>query len=272
MPLSIGPVKVYALIYGASVLAYLILIRRGCRRLALPGRLAIGFCACYVLGMAVGARVLYDVVNHRFDAANYLRPGYYFSDGLWGGPLAYFVIAIAFAVTWSRRKASASIPADQRTSFIAELGSVCDPMVLALPIPLAIIKLACLVNGCCFGSPCDWPWGIVYPYRAVPPAGIARHPTQLYEVAAFVFIHFVLITLERRRWNGLLILWFVLLYGLARPVTEFFRMPSQRPIIGVLTATQGLCLLGALFALASLWLMRPPRRAFEPPLVRPSFA
>jgi prolipoprotein diacylglyceryltransferase len=269
MPIWIGPVKLYAVIYALSAAAFLFVALRWSRRLSLPRGAALGLWCCYALGMGFGGRVLYDVVNLRFDPTNYLQPGYYLSDGLWGGPLAYLVLAGTFAMVgrWIWRAVPRSSP--RGWTWTAAL----DLSVLALPIPLAMAKLACLVNGCCFGTPCPWPWGVMYPYRAEPPDAIARHPTQLYEMAALIFIHVVLVTLERRRWNGLLLLWFVFLYGLARPITEFFRMPADRKLfVGTLTFSQVICLAGAALALVVLFLARPPRRTFEPPLIRPSFA
>ncbi len=285
MPLSLGPFKVYAVIYGLSLLAHIILAQRWCQRMTLPRRVGFVLSMCYMVGMAVGARLLYDVLNHQFNPANYLRPGYYFSDGLWGGPLAYLMLAAGFAWWMGGREWCIKMhPApgaggrrqaayDPSASLLGKGGGILDVMVLALPIPMAIAKVACLFNGCCFGTPCDWPWCVVYPYLAEPPAGIARHPTQIYEIAALMFIYVVLFTLERRRWHGLLSLWFVFFYGLARPITEFFRVPGERrPTIGFLSTSQAICLAGAAVALIALYALRPPRRAFEPPVIRPAFA
>lgn len=220
--------------------------------MALSRWAGFGLSACYLLGMAVGARILYDVVNHQFHPGNYLRPGYYFTDGLWGGPLAYLVLASALVIVRGMRWKQSL-----------------DVMVLSLPIPMAIAKMACLFNGCCFGTPCDYPWCVVYPYGAAPPAGIARHPTQIYEIAALLMVYIVLVTLARRHSAGLLTLWFLFLYGLARPVAELFRIPGERrALFGLLTVSQAICLAGAFVSLLVLWWVRPPRRAFEPPTIR----
>jgi prolipoprotein diacylglyceryltransferase len=69
-------------------------------------------------------------------------------------------------------------------------------------------------------------------------------------------------------WRGLLIFWFGFLYGLGRPLTEYFRVPNERrPSFGFLTASQAVCLAGALVCVIALWIYRPPRRRFEPPVV-----
>jgi prolipoprotein diacylglyceryltransferase len=144
-----------------------------------------------------------------------------------------------------------------------------DLMVLSLPMPMVLAKVACLFNGCCFGEPCNWSWCIVFPYGAEAPAGIARHPTQAYEIIVLLFIWFVLVTLDRRRWTGLLTLWFGFLYGLGRPLTEFFRVPSERrPSVGFLSTSQAICLAGAVVAVIALWMYRPPRRTFKAPSIK----
>jgi phosphatidylglycerol:prolipoprotein diacylglycerol transferase len=44
----------------------------------------------------------------------------------------------------------------------------------------AIGRLGCLAAGCCFGTPTNLPWGIVFPQGSEAPSGIKLHPTQVY--------------------------------------------------------------------------------------------
>lgn len=245
----LGPIKVYTVVYILSMVACFVAADFWCRRLALSRRVGLWLGVLYVFGMAVGARILYDVLEHRFDLRNYLRLGYYFEYGLWGGPLAYLMLASLFAILHRRRR------------------DVLDVMVLALPLPMALAKLACFSNGCCYGLPCDWPWCVAFPEGADAPPGIARHPTQLYEILVMLVIGAVLTRLDRNRWAGLLPIWFVFLYGLGRPLTEWFRAPDpMRPSAGALTTSQLVCLVAALgAAFALLILGRLQRRRFNPP-------
>lgn len=246
-----GPIKLYTVAYALSVLSHIYFAQRWCRKLALPRQAGLWLSGCYLFGTAVGARILYDLLHRKFNPANYLHPSYYFSDGLWGGPLAYLFLASLFILVHGTRW--------RRTL---------DLMVLSLPMPMVLAKVACLFNGCCFGIPCDWPWCVTFPYGAQAPAGIARHPTQAYEVIVLLFIWVVLITLERPRWSGLLTLWFVALYGVGRSFTEFFRVLNERsPSAGFLSTSQAICLAGAVIAVLLLWIYRPPRTPFKPPLI-----
>jgi len=242
---KIGPLKLYTVIYILSMFAHVWAAQIWCRRLALPRRSGLWLSGFYLFGMAFGARILYDLLQRRLSLANYLRPGYYFEDGLWGGPLAYLLIASTFILVRGRRWR------DQL-----------DLMVLALPLPLILAKVACLFNGCCFGEPCSWHWCLTYHAESDAQGSVARHPTQSYEIIVLLFIWFVLTSLDRRRWAGLLTLWFGLLYGIGRPVTEMFRVAdARRPKLGFLTTSQLVCLAGALLAVVALLVLRPPRRA-----------
>jgi len=130
-----------------------------------------------------------------------------------------------------------------------------DLVALTLPIPMILAKIACLMNGCCYGAPCDLPWALSFPEGAKAPTGIPRHPTQLYEIAVLIIIAVVFQRLDRVRWRGTLVLWFVMLYGLGRPLTEWFReAPERVPTIGPITASQAVCMVAAVIsALALSW-------------------
>ena len=72
-----------------------------------------------------------------------------------------------------------------------------DSLTPALAVGLALMRVGCFLNGCCFGHATELPWGVVYPagspvhahqisqdvgllFGGVEPV----HPTQLYELAA----------------------------------------------------------------------------------------
>ena len=71
---------------------------------------------------------------------------------------------------------------------------VADAVALAAFLGLPIMRLGCLMNGCCHGLPTALPWGIVFtdPACAVRTGLLGRslHPTQLYEAAGSLAIFF----------------------------------------------------------------------------------
>lgn len=238
---KIGDFRIYSVVYALSVVAYFVTAKYWCRRRLIPPRIGYLFGVLYAFGMVVGARVLYDIFKNRFDIHNYLHIGYYVTDGMWGGPLAFLMTAVAWAFLHPAR-----------------MRDLLDLSVLALPIPLILAKFACFLNGCCYGAPCSWPWCISCAEGSKAPPGIARHQTPLYEIMVLMAIVVFFQWVDHRRWNGRLILWFGLFYGIGRPLTEAFRVPdAARPQAGFLSASQAVCLAGATTAAALLILARP---------------
>ncbi len=135
-----------------------------------------------------------------------------------------------------------------------------DVVVLTLPVPMILAKVACFVNGCCYGAETTVPWAMALADGARGPAGIARHSTPLYEILVLVVIMVVFAKLDPHRWKGTFVAWFVLLYGLGRPLTELFRATDElRMPVGAFSASQVTCLAAALVAAASIPFLRPRR-------------
>lgn len=142
-----------------------------------------------------------------------------------------------------------------------------DIVALALPIPLLLAKVACFANGCCYGHESTWPWAVSMRTGAEAPAGIPRHPTELYEVLVALVILVTFALLDRERWKGSLILWFGMIYGVGRPLTEVFRGDGPRvPNFGPFTGSQATCLAGAAVSGIVLAVIRL-RRAHRPPMI-----
>ncbi len=236
----IGGLRTYTFVYVFSMLAFLATALFYCRRMGISRKVGVALCVCYAFGMAVGARILCDVLNHRLDWHNYLDLHYYFTNGLWGGPLAYLAVAVTGVALLGRNRMK-----------------LLDLVVLALTIPMILAKVACFVNGCCYGAPSDLPWGLSFPVGAEAPEGVPRHPTQLYEIVMLIVIAFTLERLDRPRWRGTLLLWFVMLYGVGRPLTEWFRAAPERvPTAGPFTASQVTCTAAAFVAAVALLALR----------------
>ncbi|MCH8150402.1 MAG: prolipoprotein diacylglyceryl transferase [Planctomycetes bacterium] len=77
--------------------------------------------------------------------------------------------------------------------------------------------------------------------------GVPTHPTQAYEILVAAAIIVVFAMLDRERWRGTMLFWFLIMYGLGRAATEFFRadLADRGLIIGPLSLSQVLCLVAA---------------------------
>lgn len=238
----------YAIFYTLSMIIFMLLALWLCRRRGLPLINGVLLGLCYIWSMNTGARIMYDILNNRFDWSNYIDPAYYMEPGMWGGPLVYLTIAITGTLLLAR---------DRR--------SMLDIVVMTLPIPMILAKVACFMNGCCYGAACHLPWAVTFPAggteRTAPP-GVALHPTQLYEIIVLTIVILAFVMLDRQRWKGTLIVWFVMLYGIGRPITEFFRDPERlKIVIGPLTLSQAVCFVGAILAGLILIVAKYPRLA-----------
>lgn len=238
---NIGPVTTYGILYSLGIVVHFFVSRRVARNLHLQRRVWIAASACYLVGMMIAAKALYDIRHSHLDPWALLSPRHHLEGGLWGGLLAYLVLAVPLSLALARRKRSA-----------------CDLVALTIPIPWILAKVGCLLNGCCHGRPSCLPWAITFPEGAgAAPGGVPLHPTQVYEMIVMVLLLFVFRKLDRERWRGTMLLWFLAIYGFARAGIDAFRGDVDRYIyIGPITLTQLVCLAGAAAASVSLIVWR----------------
>jgi phosphatidylglycerol:prolipoprotein diacylglycerol transferase len=227
---KIGPVWTYTILYILSSVSHFIICGAIAERQNLRRRVWIVIGICYFLGMTIGAKILFDVTNGIFNFRNLLSLKHYMQGGVWGGLLAYFVLAAPLALILAKNKRSAL-----------------DLVAMSIPIPWIFAKLGCLFNGCCFGKECSLPWAIVFPQGGRgAPAGVPLHPTQIYEILVVVCILIVFKKLKYEKWRGAMLLWFLALYGPGRALTEFFRGDFDHHLyVGSLTLSQLICLVAA---------------------------
>ena len=183
----IGSLRVYNVFYVLSMAAHIWLAIRLCKQRDVTWKAGLALGLSYVWGMTAGAKILYDLLNAQFAWRSYLDLGYYLAYGYWGGPMAYMIVAAAGALVLAR---------DRRMML--------DVAILALPVPLILAKVACLVNGCCYGAESAVPWAMSLAEGALGPAGVPRHPTPLYEILVLLVIVAVFAKLDRARWKGTL--------------------------------------------------------------------
>jgi phosphatidylglycerol:prolipoprotein diacylglycerol transferase len=200
-----------------------------------------------VLGVVIGGRLGYVL---------FYKPGYYAAHPLevamvWKGGMSFH--GGLLGVT-----AALALYARQRGRPFLEVMDLIAPCV---PLGLASGRVGNFINGELWGRAADpsLPWAMVFPQSG---SEIARHPSQLYQVALEGLLLFVLLWLyaRRPRAQGQVASAFVIGYGLLRFVAEYFREPDRflGPLALGLSMGQWLCvpmvLVGAL-----VWLrVRPP--------------
>ena len=110
-----------------------------------------------------------------------------------------------------------------------------DILAPHIGITLALMKLGCFFNGCCYGTGTNLPWGVTFPVESslhgwseslklfglIPPK---VHPAQLYEVGAALLAGGIAwIMLQKKSKEGLATISFGLSYTALRWLIFYFR-------------------------------------------------
>lgn len=108
------------------------------------------------------------------------------------------------------------------------LMSLADTIAAAVPIGLALGRIANFINGELYGRAADVPWAVIFPHD---PDQLPRHPSQLYEAALegillFLALLFLTHYTTALRRPGIVTGSMLIGYGVARTIAEFFREPD----------------------------------------------
>lgn len=143
----------------------------------------------------------------------------------WHGGLTFYggvLLAVPGAMWFCRRK---RLP----------VWKVADLAAPFLMLSLAIGRVGCFLNGCCYGDFTDAAIGVQFPGHPGP-----RHPTQLYEMvtAGLLFVILSRVIGPRQQHKpGKTFGWMLILYGIARTIIEIFRA-DPRGALGPLSTSQ----------------------------------
>ena len=138
---------------------------------------------------------------------------------LWDGGMSFHggAFGVVLAIWWLAKRNGLSM-----VRFL-------DYVACCAPFGLFFGRLANFVNGELWGRTTDVPWGIVFPDGGPDP----RHPSQLYEaglegILLFAVLSFLFWRTQARYKPGLLLGVFLIGYGAARFIVEFFREPDRQ--------------------------------------------
>ncbi len=166
------------------------------------------------LGIILGGRIGYilfygqEMWAHPLEWLKLWDGGMSFHGGVIGTSLGLMLFARRHGLDWLR---------------------VHDYVACCVPFGLLFGRLANFVNGELWGKPSQAAWAIVFPEGGE----VARHPSQLYEaglegVALFALLWWAFWRTDARYQPGRLVGLFLLGYGVARFIVEFFREPDHQ--------------------------------------------
>jgi phosphatidylglycerol:prolipoprotein diacylglycerol transferase len=215
----IGPLVVhsYGFFLALAFIVGMFVSYRYLRRQFMDAYVVFELVLAAAIGGIVGARIFY-VFGHwsEFSSSWWEAFRFWNVQGLvFYGGLILGIIAAVMVVKIRR----------------LSIGVVLDSGGLAVPLALAVARVGCFLNGCCFGKTSGLPWAVTFPLETQASMGMPTnplHPTQIYELLMDLAIFFILLLIYRRfRYRGELMISFIMLYALARFTNEFFRYHTQ---------------------------------------------
>jgi phosphatidylglycerol:prolipoprotein diacylglycerol transferase len=209
----------YGVMLALSFLIGIFWAMRRAEKRGLDKNLIMDLSVMIAISAIIGSRFLY-VVTHLdefkgrwLDTINPLQStGEIGIAGL--TMLGGVVLAIAVVVVFAKKKKM-------------NLLVLCDVLAPMFALGIFLTRIGCFLNGCCFGKPCNLPWGMIFPL--VSPAGsifqgVRIHPTQLYSSFAGLVLTMTLIWLDRKpRFDGFITALFFIAYGAGRFLVDFLR-------------------------------------------------
>jgi len=251
------PVKAYGFFLVLAHLSGLAAVFLLAKRRSLPTLPLIDLFFVSILAGLFGARGLY-VLTHWTEFSGQPAALLSLDKGglsLFGGFVPAFLAAIAL-LRWKK------LPVLRYA----------DALCPALPFSIALIRVGCFLQGCCYGAPFAGSWAVVFRRLdgQVPPALLDRglHPTQLYEAAFLFALAGALVFWQPRNRlpAGLLGTLTVLAYCVFRFWLDFHRGDLMRGLLGVewLTLSQVLALAGILSAPVVAWICLASHKKTRP--------
>lgn len=191
-------------------------------------RVLVTFALALAVGV-VGSRLLDLIVNWSYYSADHSRiwAAQFTGFSLYGGLILALAVASLIARAWR-------LP----------VWRLADSAVPALAVGIALMRVGCFLNGCCFGTASRLPWAVTFPPGS--PAWASQllrgktgllglltggeaaqpvHPTQLYELAAALVLGGLAVwSMRRRHPDGVPFLVFALGFTLFRLGNNFLRV------------------------------------------------
>ncbi len=186
MHLGDFPVKYYSLLFATGVALGYIIVRRAYQKEGMSTESLDTLATYIVLGIIIGARLghclFYEPAYYLQNPIEMLLPiqkieGSYQFTGYLGLASHGGAIGVLIAILWYCR------------NYKVKLWYLLDKIALATPITAACIRLGNFMNSEILGEPTGGRFGVIFERVDQLP----RHPAQLYEAGAYVFI-FLLLT------------------------------------------------------------------------------
>ncbi|MFH2034857.1 MAG: prolipoprotein diacylglyceryl transferase [Candidatus Zixiibacteriota bacterium] len=196
---KLGPVAIrsYGVMLAFSFLLGILYVRHMSKNKSIDFDRLLTVAYILIIGAIIGARLSYVLFHLEEFSGNYLNAFNPFGSdqigiaglNLYGGIIG----AIICSFIYIRAKKMS----------VLETFDIFAPTI---GVGLAFTRIGCFLNGCCFGTPTNLPWGVTFPEGSIPYyvfGSTALHPSQIYSsiygIILFIILHQ---TLKHKRFRG----------------------------------------------------------------------
>jgi phosphatidylglycerol:prolipoprotein diacylglycerol transferase len=244
-------VRWWGIIAGIAIIVMIVIIPREAKRLGITRDLYSLSLWC-ILGGLIGGRLAYVIYEWEHFIAN-PRDIIGFQGLAQNGMIIGIIVAALIYMRVTRMRFSTLL-------------SIGDAVAVGTPLALAIARIGCTINGCCYGIPApDLPWAVVYTHpNSFAPLHVAVHPTQIYHLL-WNLIVFAIVWRFRGKLKpeGSLLFFFFCIFAIGDFGIRFLR--TDEPVFWGLRQAQVLDL--AILAVFLPWLIIRMRRFKKQALV-----
>ena len=216
----IGPITIrsYGLMLAVAFFLGVLYVRRVTSRDDKPFEPFLTVAYVMIFGGIIGARLFYVLLHLEEFAGNWTSSFNPFGSDEFGiaGLNVYGGVVVAIIGTFVYCHFQKISTLEMFDYFAPTLG-----------LGLALARIGCFLNGCCFGTPTDLPWGISFPPGSIPYAvyfDVHLHPSQLYSslygLGLFLLLHFVM---KRRQFVGQIVALMFMIEAVFRFAIEYVR-------------------------------------------------
>ena len=204
------PVRWYGIMMALAFFAGLYTATRRAKYTNVSGEVIADVTLWLLIGSIIGARIVYVTTYWKQEFA-----GQPFSEvfmvqhgGLvyYGGLIGATVAGIIY-LAWKKQP----------------VWKISDVLAPSIALGSVFGRIGCLLNGCCYGYPCDLPWAIHFPADHET-RGVGVHPTEIYDGLLNLILYVLLAWwFRRRKFDGQIFSAYLMIYAIFRSISEHFR-------------------------------------------------
>lgn len=224
------PIHTYGVMLAVALILALYVAARLAKRDGLPSERMYDLGLWILIGGLLGSKLLLVAVdpNAQLFSWDFIRSGGVYYGGFLGGLLTAAILIPIYKLSFWK---------------------VADAFAPAIALGQFFGRQGCFAAGCCWGSPTTMPWGVHFSEKGHEMTGVPvydfttnsplyLHPTQLYESFAMLAVFGLLYYLhKRKKFDGQIIILYMVLYPLIRFTIEFFRADPRGDLFGITSMT-----------------------------------